>query len=104
MERKEVIVSEQELARQKEFTRKVREMNDRRTRTPLSAYRFFDFLQNSSCLVQTPASLMYLYLSIAHLRRRKHKFFLKIDFSQNSADSARLPVYFSTVLGYDEKN
>ena len=36
MERKEVIVSEQELARQKEFTRKMREMNDRRTRTPLA--------------------------------------------------------------------
>ena len=26
----------------------------------LSTYRFFDFLQNSSCLVQAPASLMYI--------------------------------------------
>ena len=30
--------------------------------------------------------------------------FLKIDFSQNSADSARLPVYIFAFLGYDESN
>ena len=46
MERKEVIVSEQELARQKEFTRKVREMNDRRTRTPLALVDTFGCQQN----------------------------------------------------------
>ena len=46
MERKEVIVSEQELARQKEFTRKMREMNDRRTRTPLALVDTFGCQQN----------------------------------------------------------
>ena len=45
-ERKEVIVSEQELARQKEFTRKMREMNDRRTRTPLALVDTFGCQQN----------------------------------------------------------
>ena len=46
MERNEVIVSEQELARQKEFTRKMREMNDRRTRTPLALVDTFGCQQN----------------------------------------------------------
>ena len=46
MERKEVIVSEQELARQKEFTRKMRERNDRRTRTPLALVDTFGCQQN----------------------------------------------------------
>ena len=46
MERKEVIVSEQELARQKEFTRRMREMNDRRTRTPLALVDTFGCQQN----------------------------------------------------------
>ena len=46
MERKEVIVSEQELARQKEFTRKMREMNARRTRTPLALVDTFGCQQN----------------------------------------------------------
>ena len=46
MERKEVIVSEQELARQKEFTRKMREMNDRCTRTPLALVDTFGCQQN----------------------------------------------------------
>jgi len=46
LERKEVIVSEQELARQKEFTRKMREMNDRRTRTPLALVDTFGCQQN----------------------------------------------------------
>ena len=46
MERKEIIVSEQELARQKEFTRKMREMNDRRTRTPLALVDTFGCQQN----------------------------------------------------------
>ena len=46
MERKEVIVREQELARLKEFTRKMREMNDRRTRTPLALVDTFGCQQN----------------------------------------------------------
>ena len=46
MERKEVIVSSQELARQKEFTRKMRGMNDRRTRTPLALVDTFGCQQN----------------------------------------------------------
>ena len=46
MKRNEVIVSEQELARQKEFTRKMREMNDRRTRTPLALVDTFGCQQN----------------------------------------------------------
>ena len=48
MERKEVIVSEQELARQKELTRKMREMNDRRTRTPLALGDTFGCQQNEA--------------------------------------------------------
>ena len=46
MERNEVIVSAQELARQKEFARKVREMNDRRTRAPLALVDTFGCQQN----------------------------------------------------------
>ena len=53
MERNEVIVSEQELARQKEFTRKMREMNDRRTRTPLALVDTFGCQQNVACLLYT---------------------------------------------------